>query len=173
METNVVLTWDSTSKINLISNDIKNLRVVGWDKITGKWVDLGSENVVGNINEGSIKSSKFIPNDYDVLTIGSDLRNVLGVITSKNYGISPNGDGINDTFVIEGLELYPNNTLKILNRWGAVVYSTTNYKNDWDGISEHELTIGKKTRLPAGTYFYILYLNGKKSSRTGYIYLNR
>jgi gliding motility-associated-like protein len=45
--------------------------------------------------------------------------------------ISPNNDGINDLFVIENL---PENTeVIILNRWGNVVFSSTNYQNNWDG----------------------------------------
>lgn len=67
-------------------------------------------------------------------------------------GFSPNGDGINDIFVIRGLEAFPNSTLHIFNRWGSVVFETTRYNNDWDGDN-----------LPAGTYFYILKLpNGEE-----------
>lgn len=66
-------------------------------------------------------------------------------------GFSPNGDGINDLFVIRGLEAFPGSTLQIFNRWGGVVFETTRYNNDWDGDN-----------LPAGTYFYILKLpNGE------------
>lgn len=46
---------------------------------------------------------------------------------------TPNADGKNDVFVIEGLERYPNNTVNIYNRWGNLVYSATNYQNNWDG----------------------------------------
>ncbi|MFN2422689.1 MAG: gliding motility-associated C-terminal domain-containing protein [Cryomorphaceae bacterium] len=60
-------------------------------------------------------------------------------------GFSPNGDGVGDLFVIRGLEAFPGSILQIFNRWGAVVFETTFYNNDWDGDN-----------LPAGTYFYIL-----------------
>ncbi|HBS86948.1 MAG TPA: hypothetical protein DEA97_10350, partial [Bacteroidales bacterium] len=58
---------------------------------------------------------------------------------------SPNGDGINDYWVIGNLELYPDNELVIINRWGNEVLTVSNYRNDWDGSD-----------LGEGTYFYIL-----------------
>lgn len=64
-------------------------------------------------------------------------------------GFSPNGDNINDTFTVSGLENYSNNTLKIINRWGNVVYSTASYRNNWKGN-------WRGTTLPDGTYFYLL-----------------
>ncbi|RLD46642.1 MAG: hypothetical protein DRI86_02615 [Bacteroidetes bacterium] len=47
--------------------------------------------------------------------------------------ITPNGDGYNDVFVIDGLENFPNSILKVYNRWGKKVYESNNYTNDWDG----------------------------------------
>jgi len=61
---------------------------------------------------------------------------------------TPNGDGDNDFFYIGNIEKYPDNNLKIYNRYGKVVYSATNYNNDWDGTY-----LGNQ--IPTGTYFYI------------------
>ncbi len=58
--------------------------------------------------------------------------------------ITPNGDNLNDRFVIDNATLYPNNELAIFNRWGREVYRRKNYDNSWDGGD-----------LPAGTYFYL------------------
>lgn len=46
---------------------------------------------------------------------------------------TPNDDGTNDFFVIDGIEVLENCVLKIFNRWGRLVYKSDNYKNDWDG----------------------------------------
>jgi len=46
--------------------------------------------------------------------------------------ITPNGDGVNDKFVIENIERLESANLRIYNRWGRLVYSSTNYQNDWD-----------------------------------------
>ncbi|MCK5856339.1 MAG: gliding motility-associated C-terminal domain-containing protein [Bacteroidales bacterium] len=45
--------------------------------------------------------------------------------------ITPNGDGHNDKFVIDGLENYQGSILVIYNRWGTKIYETNDYKNDW------------------------------------------
>ncbi|MCB9265881.1 MAG: gliding motility-associated C-terminal domain-containing protein [Lewinellaceae bacterium] len=63
--------------------------------------------------------------------------------------ITPNGDGVNDFFVIPELAFYPDHKLSIFNRWGDVVYESRNYQGDWDGTY-------KGRELPAGTYLYVL-----------------
>jgi gliding motility-associated-like protein len=78
-------------------------------------------------------------------------------------GISPNGDGKNDVFVIHGLDIYTNNKLQIFNRWGDEVYSVADYKNDWGGTNKN----GDK--LPDGTYFVILKVNDGEKTLTGYV----
>ena len=86
-------------------------------------------------------------------------------------GFSPNGDGLNDRFIIQGLDAYHGNTIYIFNRWGNKVFSASPYNNDWDGTSDSDLSAGRGA-LPVGTYFYVLELkNGQKQS--GYVYLTR
>jgi len=87
-------------------------------------------------------------------------------------GFSPNGDGIADTWVIQGLQHYPNASVLIFNRWGNQVYSADPYMNDWNGVSTNALTIGEV--LPAGTYWYLVDLGvDGEEVRSGYIYLNK
>ena len=84
-------------------------------------------------------------------------------------GFSPNGDGIADTWEIQGLREYPNNSVVIFNRWGSEIYSAAPYTNDWAGqVTTNHLG----GALPAGTYFYKLDL-GNGDVRTGYLQLNR
>ena len=63
---------------------------------------------------------------------------------------SPNGDGVNDFFEIDGIEAFPQNALRIFNRYGNLVYSAAPYKNDWNGVNSKN---GRP--LPEGAYFYI------------------
>jgi gliding motility-associated-like protein len=86
-------------------------------------------------------------------------------------GFSPNGDGVNDTFVITGLEDYPDHELGVFNRWGHKVYEAKNYQNDWAGVSDSPLTLGSGV-LPKGTYFYVLRLEPQGKIVKGYIFLN-
>jgi gliding motility-associated-like protein len=85
-------------------------------------------------------------------------------------GFSPNGDGINDYFEILDVEQYPNAKLTVYNRWGAEVFHSDHYHNEWDGRATN--TIFGNNVLPAGTYFYILELgDGKSEPFTGYVYI--
>ena len=84
-----------------------------------------------------------------------------------NNGFSPNGDGENDTFFINGLELYPDNHLLVFNRWGNVVFETDSYTNDWGGVNLE----GKA--LPDGTYYYILDLGNGDEPYAGFVLIFR
>ncbi|MBF4515358.1 gliding motility-associated C-terminal domain-containing protein, partial [Flavobacterium sp. ANB] len=69
---------------------------------------------------------------------------------------TPNSDGANDLFRIDCIESYPNNELKVYNRYGALVYSQKKYENDWDGTANVSGVINRGDMLPTGTYFYVI-----------------
>ena len=93
--------------------------------------------------------------------------------------VTPNGDGAHDYLTIAGIQDFPNNTIRIYNRWGVLVFTTRAYDtqgNVFDGTSQGRATIAQDNKLPVGTYFYILDFedeNGVMRTRTGYLYLNR
>jgi len=70
--------------------------------------------------------------------------------------LTPNGDGVNDTWLIEGLSLIDGCTVSIFNRWGNKLYETTSYQNEWDGTKNGKL-------LPDGAYFYVIECDGEVS----------
>jgi len=84
---------------------------------------------------------------------------------------SPNGDGVNDTYHIRGLEYYPDNTFQVFNRWGSKVYERKPYRNTWNGTNEGRPNMGDD--LPESTYYFILDPGKDKEVITGYIYLRR
>ena len=84
---------------------------------------------------------------------------------------SPNNDGKNDTFVIQCIEQYPNNTLKVFDNNGALVYSKEGYDNSWNGYSNSQWTLNRSKPVPAGVYFYILDLGNDTKSMTGWIFI--
>jgi gliding motility-associated-like protein len=95
-------------------------------------------------------------------------------------GFSPSSDDpYNRVFTIRNIELYPNNTLEIYNRWGVLVYQTKGYGQSgkyFDGTSEGRVNVAVNEKLPSGTYFYVLrYVNSEEVSkeRAGYLYINR
>jgi gliding motility-associated-like protein len=112
---------------------------------------------------------------YNVQSINSDgcLRNdslrVIVLQLAIPSGFSPNGDNINDLFVVDELIDLPVN-FGVFNRWGDEVFYSSHYKNNWDGNCQ-SARCPQKQELPEGTYFYILEVLGLK--RTGYIVLKR
>lgn len=170
VETRVTLTWDDNSNIPTLVDNLENLRVVGWDKNLEQWVSLGNSTFSGDLNSGGITSELMIPDNYTILTFGTSdilLDGDLEIFTA----VSPNGDGVNDTFIIQGIAQFPNNELSIFNRWGVKVYSKKGYDNSWAGISEGRVTVAEDEQLPVGTYYYVLKIDGQKD-RAGYLYIN-
>jgi gliding motility-associated-like protein len=81
--------------------------------------------------------------------------------------ITPNNDGMNDEFCIQGLENYPDNEIFIYNRWGNEIYNERNYKGDWDGKYKGQPS-------PDGTYYYVLINRATgKALLTGYLTIHR
>lgn len=72
-------------------------------------------------------------------------------------GFSPNNDGVNDVWVINNIEYFPNSVVKVINRWGAEVFSKKGYLNTWDGVASKGSSNGNK--LPVGAYLYIIEAN--------------
>ena len=79
----------------------------------------------------------------------SVLVRVLGEFNPPN-AFSPNGDGFNDTWKMEGFKLFNTVSVKIFNRWGQLVFESSDPNAEWDGTNK------KGKDLPVGTYYYII-----------------
>ena len=146
--------------------------------------DTYNDTIFATINKGesySFNGSSYSESGLFTVTLNTlnGCDSIINLILTVNelavdipQGFSPNGDGVNDNFVIDGILNYPGNTLEIYNRWGNLVYKTADYQNNWDGTSTGSMTIGN-TPLPPGTYFYLLNLGDYSKVSTGYIYLTR
>ena len=75
---------------------------------------------------------------------------------------SPNGDGVNDTWEIDNIYLYPDVVVNVFNQWGVKVFESEGYATQWDGTYNDKL-------LPAATYYYTLNLNNGDKPHTGSI----
>ena len=80
---------------------------------------------------------------------------------------TPNGDGNNDAWVIPGIDNYPNNVVKVYNRWGHEVFGTKSYRNNWEGFYKD-----RNEKLPAGSYMYIINLGDGSAPLQGWIFIN-
>ncbi|MFE3849482.1 gliding motility-associated C-terminal domain-containing protein, partial [Flavobacterium sp. LB3P45] len=178
--------------------DLKILLPIG-TPINGTWTDID--------NTGKLQGSIFSPFGLNVrnyyfeykvanencpliikMSIDNDCDGIVlgcGTVLVHN-AFSPNGDGINENFIIDNLDLtdcYPTNTVEIYNRWGVLVFETAGYNNTtrvFNGISQGRTTLSQSSGLPTGTYFYILNYtsidnngNIQTNKKDGYLYLTK
>ena len=133
------------------------------------WATGGYENLYFLWNTGATTSTISIPGDvtafYEV-TVSDDCGHSVTDLVYVDAGcdviipnvFSPNGDGSNDHFEIQGI-LGTENRVTIFNRWGQVVFESSNYRNTWEAKD-----------LPDGTYFYEVVVEGEPlSPYTGHV----
>ncbi|MCD8411893.1 InlB B-repeat-containing protein [Tenacibaculum finnmarkense genomovar ulcerans] len=149
---NGTITGDLTQTIEEgnSTSEVKAIADAGYEFV--KWSDNNTSETRTDIADADKEfTAEFVKN---------------GITASK--GFSPNGDANNDTWVIQNIDRYPNNTVKVFNRWGKKVYYKKGYQNTWDAT---ETDTG--TKLPVGSYIYIINLNeaGIKPVQ-GMIYIN-
>jgi gliding motility-associated-like protein len=108
-------------------------------------------------------------NNSDVITLELSNEGCPIVIPQ---GFSPNGDGLNDWFNIQGVyDVFLNHNLMIYNRYGTLIFEGNNDLK-WNGTSNRGPNPSSK-KLPVGTYFYVLHLNEEGyETLTGWVYLN-
>jgi len=143
------------------------IQVVNIDEIPGATVSwTGPEGFASSEPDNVITG--FPSGDYIATVTNDEGCSVIATVVADNTacfiprGISPNGDGDNDSFDISNLEA---RDIKIFNRYGLTVYEKENYRNEWHGQSE----LGD---LPTGTYFYMITLSAGEQI-TGWVYLQK
>ncbi len=170
----VTLTWDEYSNIAGLADYISDLNVMGWSKAGRQWVNLGNTGVEGGRAYGSVTSDTFVPNDYEILTIGGndDALQTFETLELDNYYLTPNGDGKNDLLRLDGVERSPHNSIQIFNRYGVMVYKKEGYNNDFDGRSNMDAVVARNAGLENGVYFYIITFHDLQQKHQGYMYIS-
>ncbi len=169
------ISWNERSAIASLANQASDIGIVGWQKSTSQWVSLSGANGVGDLSQGFVSSSSFIPDDYEIITLAGSLEQPSEIISTDNYLITPNGDGINDALEIPEIALSPNNSLYIFDRFGLKVFEFKNYTNtEFTGFSTTDNTVfGKEKGLPKGVYFYVITLEDIGLEFQGFLFLSR
>ncbi len=118
-----------------------------------------STNIVSHLAPGvyhyMVTDGHFTINDSVIIT-----EEQVACIQELEFytGITPNGDGNNDTWFIEHITDYPENTVSIFNRWGNLIWKKSGYDNVnvvWDGTNTHGVA------MPDATYFYVVEIMNK------------
>ena len=166
----VTLTWDELSTdISLLENK-ENLTVAGWNTEKQVWENLGVMNHGTYNSQREVTSTVFRADNYDIVTLAKGAT--TDILKISNYLLTTNNDGVNDSFIIEEIKDFPNNLLQIFNRHGVLVYTKENYKDEFKGMSNQKVVLGKTSELPSGIYFYIVILKDVQQKHQGYLYLS-
>ncbi|WP_276165720.1 Ig-like domain-containing protein [Zobellia alginiliquefaciens] len=141
----------------------------------------GTDPNIADTDEDMILDGQEVSDNTDPLNACSSIggtppETVVCGISVENDLVTPE---LNEgRFLIENIESYPQNTVKIFNRWGIKVFEIDGYDNEanvFTGMSTGRITIRANDELPVGVYFYIIeYVAGDNNqSLSGYLYINR
>jgi len=138
-------------------------------------VSISGGGAIGDLSQGFVTSASFIPDDYEIITFADNLGEASELITTDNFLVTPNGDGINDVLEIPEISLSPSNTIHIFDRYGLKVFEMENYTNtEFNGTATtNNFVIAKDKGLPSGVYFYIISLHDIDLDFQGFLYLAR
>ncbi|MEM9921425.1 MAG: gliding motility-associated C-terminal domain-containing protein, partial [Bacteroidota bacterium] len=160
--------------INVLNNDTLNGSLVDVRLLDGPSIGSVIVNPDGTV---TYVPDQDICSETDSFTYVLETSSGLDTATVRIFiacddltvfnGFSPNGDGVNDTFVILGIENFPDNRVLIFNRWGNEIFNQRGYTNalGWNGQ-------WKGKDLPDGTYFYLID-TGEGNTVSGYVQIHR
>jgi gliding motility-associated-like protein len=169
--------WLNSIRMNLLNNDYdagkdldtNSLKIISKPAF-GEIVTVQNGSIVYRPIHNMAGKDHFY---YKICDCCNQCDTAMVTITVKDpplflpQGISPNGDGINDLFVISGLQAYPNSSLTIFSRDGIILFHSKDYRNDWNGTQS-----GVYPQIvPSGTYYYLLQPGGSSRVIKGFLHL--
>lgn len=157
---------DATSPLDIISFPI--------DAGPDQTIQPGESAILGGVTTATVfewTPTFNVSNPFNLNPVVEPLETVTYTLTATQNGctltdqatitvvsfieipnsFSPNDDGANDTWVIQGAELYPNASMKVYSRWGQPVFETIGYTElkAWDGTDKRGKPVAE------GVYFYV------------------
>jgi gliding motility-associated-like protein len=151
------VTMDACCNYNVIPGASEELVVVGGDPVYGyTWTP---EFYLSDPDQGvtTVTPAETITYQVDGVIGECQVSSSVTVTVGSPIGIpnsfTPNGDGINDLWGIDGISAFPGAKVEVFNRWGQLVHRSLGYAQPWDGNGRS----GKP--LTPGTYYYVIELN--------------
>ncbi len=147
------------SDLQICAGDEVQLTAFGGNSYSWEPAELLSSSAIENptaiVEETTVFTATIF--DYSGCSVEYDVRVEVDAcfIDEIANSFSPNGDGVNEEWVINGITRFPNAQLTVYNRWGQLVFRSVNYQNDWDGTFDGSI-------LPEGTYYYIIDLSNEE-----------
>ncbi|GGF21439.1 hypothetical protein GCM10011518_33290 [Flavobacterium limi] len=179
-----VVLVDAGSDVEIKQGEVVQLEAVATEEGTFRW------SPTKGVSNASVFNPFFSPDittTYKVLFTNKEGCEVYDTVIisvepkekdETRYGFSPNNDGINDFWLIDGIAKYPKNEVYIYNSWGDLIFQTTGYNNTtnvFSGLANKKRNLGAD-ELPEGTYFFEIKPNSAThhfKKLKGYLVLKR
>ncbi|QNN43776.1 MBG domain-containing protein [Pedobacter roseus] len=176
---NGTLTINALPTVNIVSNKGTDLSKGETAALTASGGTSYSWSTASGIISGQNTATLTVrpaqTTTYTVRVTNANGCSSIGSITIKvaedykivaNNILTPNGDGVNDTWIVQNIDMYPGNEVRIFDRNGRLMYNKKGYDNSWNG------TIGGND-LAEGTYYYIITYGPDKLVQKGFITIIR
>ncbi len=102
--------------------------------------------------------------NYNPLSVFREFTIYPDIFSASSNSFTPNGDGINDQWILSGLESDKTALVQVFNRYGRMVFSSSGYTTPWDGHHQG-------AKLPQGTYYYKISVRSGKQVVSGVVTL--
>lgn len=145
--------------VSVLPNNASNKVIKSWVSSNAQILSVDANGTITANNYGTAVITATTDDGNFTATCKVDVYTIEKGSIKPSEAFSPNGDGVNDYFIIERIKDYPDNELLVFDRSGTLHYTTKGYANDWSGTANTGPYKGKK--LPAGTYYYQLIVNDK------------
>ncbi|MFD2286622.1 T9SS type B sorting domain-containing protein [Pedobacter petrophilus] len=165
-----VITISSNKGLSVSKGETIILTATGGSQYSWTGADINSGQTTSNATIRPKQSG-----NYKVIVTnanGCTSEQTVSITVADDYNleastvVTPNGDGYNDKFIVKNIDYYPNNTLRIFDKAGRILYTKQAYTNDWDGTVNG-------SPLAEGTYYYIIDLGTGIKTFKGYINIIR
>ena len=156
---------DTVTIKSTITGSYKNDLIISWSPTTGL-----NSSTIGRPVASPSSTTQYVLSAKSLSSSCINYDTILITVKTKIQiptGFTPNDDNINETWILEGIEDYPNAEVKIFNRWGGEIFGTKNYSsNPFDGKKDN-------STLPMGTYYYVIKTGEDVPTLTGYVTIVR
>ncbi|WP_348799757.1 HYR domain-containing protein [Flavobacterium adhaerens] len=183
VDSNIILV-DAGKDAEIKQGEVIQLEAIALEEGAFKW------SPAEGVNNALVSNPIFSPEVTTTYTVtftnkgGCEVSDSVVILVAPNekdetkYGFSPNSDGINDFWLIDGIADYPENEVMIYNSWGDLVFQISGYNNTtnvFNGIANRKRKLGAD-ELPEGTYFFEINPNSPThhfKKLKGYLVLKR
>ena len=173
----IYLSWNTFSNLDkLTDNKLENLTIAAYDGSLWKNIRAQVDDIsfmdegTPTLLSGSISTVEPIDTAlYKAFTLAR-IKDTGGIYDFRvSEAITPNGDGINDTWYVEDILDHPNSRIKVFNRLSQVVFEAVGYQNDWRGNYQNN-----SETLPEASYFFTIDLEDDGTvDKTGWLYITK